>query len=119
MTDRDPQRPRRRGEYPVQERGRRILWRTITIGIYAGLSAVASWVSAWLHWPFRLTLALVAFPYWSVVIAVWLRRGPYMPRLHGNLGLGNEEATVRAGRLLARQRAERSDAPVTDATDTT
>jgi hypothetical protein len=69
--------------YPAEERGRRILWRTVTIGIYGGLVALSFWVAQRLHWPGQLMLPAVALPYWAVVTWIWSRSGPYMPRLHG------------------------------------
>jgi hypothetical protein len=75
--------------YPPEERGRRIVWRTVTVGVYLVLTAAAIWVAHVQGWsdgwfPPRGLLGLVGLPYWAVVTAVWKRYGPYMPRLHGN-----------------------------------
>ncbi len=80
MTGHHQKRRPGHGAYSAEERGRRILWRTVTIGLYAGLGIFAIWLAAWLRWPFKLTLALIAIPYWTLVIALWMWRGPYLPR---------------------------------------
>jgi hypothetical protein len=69
--------------YPRAERGRRVLWRTVSIGIYLAIAAFSFWLARRQGWQFKLVLAVPAVPYWLVVAAIWRRRGPYMPRLHG------------------------------------
>lgn len=80
---------RRRGprhaddSYPRAERGRRIRWRLVAIGGYAVVTALAWWLARVLGWEFdRLSLGLLAVPYWLVVTLVWRRFGPAMPGLN-------------------------------------
>jgi hypothetical protein len=69
--------------YPRAERGRRVLWRTVSIGIYVAIGVFSFWLAERQGWNLSFVLAATAVPYWLVVTAIWRRRGPYMPRLHG------------------------------------
>ncbi|GAB1688208.1 hypothetical protein KRM28CT15_00110 [Krasilnikovia sp. M28-CT-15] len=89
MSGRADRRARHALIYPPEERGRRILWRTVTFAGFTALTAPVVWftyIRGWIDEPFirKGLLALVALPYWAVVMAVWKRRGPYLPKLHGN-----------------------------------
>lgn len=79
-------------EYPPEERGRRVLWRTVTIGLFLALGVVAYWLADRNGWSERLTLAAVAIPYWVIVTVVWSKSGPYMPRLHGPRGQDGDKS---------------------------
>ena len=82
MTGQDQDKPPRHDGYSVEERSRRILWRTVSFCIFAVLGGFAFWLSARLGWPFYIVLLVIGLPYWAVVTAVWRRKGPYMPGLH-------------------------------------
>ena len=68
--------------YPPEERGRRIVWRSVTIGVFLALIGGALWIAHLYRWPEPALIGLVSVPYWAAVTAVWRRWGPYMPGLH-------------------------------------
>jgi len=70
--------------YRPAERGRRIRWRTVSIGVFLVLVGAAYWAAFRIGWPMRGEAAIVGIPYWVVVTAIWRRKGPHMPELHGN-----------------------------------
>lgn len=71
----------RADRYPPDERGRRVLWRSVTVGLYLLVSIAALWLSETTGWSFKILLGAVAVPYWYVVMVIWSRWGPYMPGL--------------------------------------
>src|SRR3954454_19927553 len=84
--------------YPPEERSRRIVWRTATVGVYLLLTVAAIWVAHVQGWsdgwfPPNWVLVIVALPYWAVATAVWKRYGPYMPGLHGDKRPPNDPRT--------------------------
>jgi hypothetical protein len=76
-------RPHRHNGFPRAERGRRVRWRAVTIGVYFALAVGAIWLTGRWGWPPQAAIAGVGVPYWAAVMAVWRRRGPRMPGLHG------------------------------------
>jgi hypothetical protein len=80
MAGRHERRPRH-SAYTPEERGRRVVWRAVTVTIYLVLCAGALWFANVEGWPFRLVLGPVAVPYWLGVTAIWSRHGPDMPGL--------------------------------------
>ncbi|MFI7598979.1 hypothetical protein [Actinoplanes sp. NPDC049681] len=73
--------PKHAAVYPPGERGRRILWRTVTMGLFFALEVGGFWVAHVLGWADGLVGALIAVPYWTAVTSVWSRYGPEMPGL--------------------------------------
>lgn len=71
--------PRHALVLPREERGRRILWRTVAIGLFAALEAGGILLAQ--HWnlPGGLAIPVVAVPYWAAATAIWSRWGPEMP----------------------------------------
>lgn len=84
MPRRERARARHAWKYPPEQRGRRILWRTITIGLYLILTCAVAWYAHLRRWTPSALIAPVAVPYWAAVTALWRRHGPYMPKLHGD-----------------------------------
>jgi hypothetical protein len=74
--------PRHALVYPAEERGRRILWRVTTVGLYLTLEAAALWTAHIWGWPEVIAIPVVAVPYWAAVTAVWSGWGPDMPGLN-------------------------------------
>jgi TRAP-type C4-dicarboxylate transport system permease large subunit len=70
--------------YRPAERGRRIRWRAVSIGTFLVLVGAAYGIAFRMGWPTRGEAAVVGLPYWALVTAIWRRKGPYMPALHGN-----------------------------------
>lgn len=56
----------------------------MSIGVFLVLVGAAYWAAFRIGWPMRGEAAIVGIPYWVVVTAIWRRKGPHMPELHGN-----------------------------------
>lgn len=67
--------------HPREQRGRRIRWRSVTLGLFALLVLGTWWLEARTGWDMEVTLGVVAIPYWAAVTAIWRLRGPEMPGL--------------------------------------